>query len=62
MEDKHHREFGLSTDLHVHLLVLGADAGQTAAVHMQRGLWYRHVFLHDFPGLSLGDLLCQGCF
>ena len=51
----------LGTNLQVHLLVFGANAGQAAAVYMQRGFWYRHVLLHDFPGLPLGDLLCQGC-
>ena len=46
----------------MHLLVLGADAGQTGAVGMQRDLRYRHVLLHDLPGLPLGDLLCERCF
>lgn len=50
------------TNLQVHLLVFGANAGQAAAVHMQGGFWYRHVLLHDLPCLPLGDLLCQGCF
>lgn len=46
----------------MHLLVLGANAGQTGAMGMQRGLRYRHVLLHDLPGLPLGDLLRQRCF
>ena len=49
-------------NLQMHLLVLGADAGQTGAVGMQRGLWYGHVLLHDLPGLPLGDLLRKRCF
>ena len=49
------------TDLHVHLLVLGGNAGQAGAVRLQRGFRYRHVLLHDLPGLPFGDLLCQRC-